>query len=107
MTLTRDYKETIRARIQSDPAFKAALLIDALECFLSGDVETGKIVLRDFIKATSGFEQLSKTVDKKPESIIRMLGPKGNPTANNLFSIIAQIQKQERVHFEIGIEKVA
>jgi len=104
---TRDYKETIRARVQRDPAFREALLKDALGCFLSGDVETGKIVLKDFIKSTSSFEEISKTVNKKPESLIRMLGPKGNPTANNLFQIFAQLQKQEGVHFEIGIEKVA
>ena len=102
---TRDYKETIRARVQRDPEFREALLTEAIECLLSGDVDTGKAVLRDYIKATSGFEALSKTIDKKPESLIRMLGTKGNPTANNLFQIIAQIQKQENVHFEVGLSR--
>ena len=105
MTLTRDYKETIRARVQSDPAFRDALLKEAIECLLSGDVDTGKAVLKDFIKATSGFEKLSRTVDKKPESLIRMLGQKGNPTANNLFQIIAQIQKQARLHFRVSLTR--
>ncbi|MFI5323337.1 MAG: DNA-binding protein [Thermodesulfobacteriota bacterium] len=103
MTITRDYKETIRDRVQGDPAFKQALLKEAIECLLSGDVNTGKAVLKDFIKATSGFESLSRTVDKKPESLIRMLGPKGNPTATNLFQIIAQIQKQEGLHMEVNL----
>lgn len=95
MALTRGYKETIRARVQRDPEFKEALLKEAIECLLAGDVDTGKSILRNFIKAAIGFEELSKVVDKKSESLIRMLGPKGNPTANNLFQIIAQIQKQE------------
>ena len=54
MALTRDFKETIRARIECDPDFRKALL-EGVECFLSGDVETGKSVLRDYISATIGF----------------------------------------------------
>jgi DNA-binding phage protein len=103
MTMTRDYKEAIRARVQRDPAFRIALLQEAIECLMSGDVDTGKAILRDFIKATSGFEELSRKIHKKPESLIRMLSPKGNPTANNLFQIIAQLQKQEGMHLEIKV----
>jgi hypothetical protein len=55
MTLTRDCKETIRARVQRDPGFREALLRKGVENFLSGDVETEKIILRDFINATVGF----------------------------------------------------
>jgi hypothetical protein len=58
MTLTRDFKETIRARVERDPAFREALLKEGVECLLSGDVETGKTVLRDYINATIGFEAL-------------------------------------------------
>ncbi len=103
MVLTRDYKETIRSRVKRDPEFKKALLKEAIECLLTGDLDTGKSILRDFIKATIGFEELSRIVDKKSESLIRMFGPKGNPTANNLFQIIAQIQKKEGVHLEIKV----
>ena len=58
MALTRDFKETVQARAQSDPAFRRALLQEAVECLLSGDVGTGEIVLRDYINATMGFEEL-------------------------------------------------
>lgn len=102
---TRDYKETIRARVQGDPAFKEALLKEAIDCLLSGDVDTGKAVLKDFIKATTGFERLSKEVSKSPESLIRMLGPQGNPTSTNLFQIIAQIQQQEGWRMEVSLSK--
>lgn len=101
----KDYKETIRSRVRRDPEFREALLKEAIESLLSGDVDTGKSILRDFIKATSGFETLSKHLGKKPESLIRMLSPRGNPTANNLFQIISRIQKQERIHFEVEIER--
>ncbi|MGO4319687.1 transcriptional regulator, partial [Agrobacterium sp. MCAB5] len=63
MALTREFKQTVKARAEKDPAFRAALLSDAVELLLEGDVETGKSVLRDFINATIGFETLSKHVD--------------------------------------------
>ena len=47
MTLTHDFKETIRARAQSDPDSRQALLREAVECVIMGDVATGKAVLRD------------------------------------------------------------
>ena len=101
MTLTRDFKETIQARVERDPAFREALLKEGIECLLSGDVETGKTVLRDYINATIGFEALGDLTDKSPKSLIRMFGPKGNPQARNLFEIIGYLQEREGVHFEV------
>ncbi len=58
MTLTRDFKETIPARAERDPAFRRELLKEGVQCLLSGEVDTGKTVLRDYINATMGFEEL-------------------------------------------------
>jgi hypothetical protein len=52
MALSRDFKETVRARAQREPEFRRALLHEGVECLLSGDVDTGKIVLRDYLEAT-------------------------------------------------------
>ncbi len=101
MALTRDFKETIQARVKRDPAFREALLKEGVECLLSGDVETGKTVLRDYINATIGFEALGDLTDKSPKSLMRMFGPKGNPQARNLFEIIGYLQEREGFHFEI------
>lgn len=57
MPLTRDFRETIQARVQSDPVFRQELLKEGVECLLSGEVEVGKAVLRDLINATGGFHQ--------------------------------------------------
>ena len=57
MPLTRDFRETIQARVQRDPAFREELLKEGVECLLSGEVEVGKAALRDFISATGGFEK--------------------------------------------------
>jgi hypothetical protein len=58
MALTRDLKETIQARVERDPAFREALLKEGVECLLSGYVETGKAVLRNYINATIGSAEL-------------------------------------------------
>jgi len=92
MALTRDFKETIRARVQSDPGFRKAPLREGIENFLSGDVETGKIIPRDFINATVGFSKLSDITRRPAKSLMRMLGPRGNPQARNLFEIVKYLQ---------------
>ena len=46
MALTRDFTSTIKARADKDPKFRIGLLIEAAECFLNGDVDTGKTLLR-------------------------------------------------------------
>jgi hypothetical protein len=102
MALTRDFKETIQARVRRDPAFRKALLIEGIESFLAGDVETGKAVLRDCINATVGFGELGKAVKRSPKSLMRMLGPSGNPQARNLFEIVEYLQRKERVRFKVA-----
>ena len=101
MALTRDFKETIQARVKRDPAFREELLREGVECLLSGDLDTGKAVLRDYINATVGFEELAARTDKSPKSLMRMFGPKGNPQARNLFEIIGYLQEREGVSLEV------
>ena len=101
MPLTRSFKETVRERARREPEFRALLLKEAVECFLEGDLDTGKIILRDYINATLGFEQLADLLDKSPKSLMRMLGPRGNPAARNLFDIIARLQEKEGIRFKV------
>src|SRR6187551_1254165 len=93
MALTRDFKETIKARAERDSAFREALLTEAVELLIAGDVEIGKAVLRDYINATVGFEKLAKATGTPSKSLMRMFGPKGNPCANNLFAVIGKLQR--------------
>jgi hypothetical protein len=101
MPLTRDFKETIKARAERDAAFRKELLIESIEALLSGDVDTGKAILRDYINATVGFADLSQAVHRSPKSLMRMFGADGNPQAENLFQIIAYLQKEEGVHLKV------
>jgi hypothetical protein len=105
MPLTRDFKETIQARVQKDPAFRNELLREGIECLLSGDLETGKAILRDYINATVGFEKLGTLTHKPAKSLMRMFGLKGNPRARNLFEIIAHLQKSSGLR--LGFQQVS
>jgi hypothetical protein len=60
MPLTHDFKETIRARARAEPEFRGALLREAVECIIAGDLATGKAVLGDYVNATVGFQVLEK-----------------------------------------------
>lgn len=107
MPLTKDFKETVQARVSRDPAFRKELLREGVESFLSGDVDTGKIILRDYINATIGFDELAEITHHSPKSLMRMLGPSGNPYARNLFDILKTLQQKEHVRFTLKAAKAA
>jgi hypothetical protein len=101
MALTKSFKELVQGRIARDPDFAAALLREGIDTMLTGDVDTGKAILRDYIKATVGFEKLGKATDKPAKSLIRMFGPRGNPQARNLFGVIGYLQQQAGVELHV------
>src|SRR5271168_1750505 len=101
MPLTRYIKETIRARAERDPKFRQALLREGVEAMLAGDAAVAKAILRDYIDATVGFDNLAKATRIPSKSLMRMLGPTGNPRADNLFEILSFLQRREGVRFEI------
>ena len=101
MPLTKDFKETVRERARKDRRFRQALLSEAADSFLAGDVSTGKAVLRDYVHATIGFEELGRATKKSPKSLLRMLGPSGNPQASNLFAILEYLQKKENIRLSV------
>ena len=105
MPLTHDFKETIRARAQADSEFRQALLREAIECFINGELATGKAVLRNYVNATVGFQDLEKRTRIPAKSLMRMLGPKGSPSAENLTSILTILQRTEGVRFTCAISR--
>src|SRR5437588_6280733 len=104
MPLTRDFKETIRARVERDPNFRKELLREGIECMLTGDVATAKTILRDYINATVGFAELAHATHIPPKSLMRMLGPAGNPRTDNLFEVVSFLQHREGVRFKVKAE---
>lgn len=101
MALTRDFRETVVARVQRDPKFRQALFTEAINAYLAGDTQTGKAILRDLVNATVGFEELATAVKKPSKSLHRMLAPRGNPSTENFFGIVSALQKRTRVKLRV------
>ena len=101
MPLTKDFNETIKLKIQQSEGFRRALLREAVGCMISGDVETGKSVLRKYINGTVGFVKLGADLGRSPKVLMRMFSSTGNPQAKNLFEIVAYLQKIEATVLEV------
>ncbi len=107
MALTRDFKRTVVERVQRDPAFAKALLDEAATLFLNGEPETARLILRDLINATVGFEELAAETSKPSKSLHRMLSEKGNPSMDNLAAIFSAIRKKLGVGIEVHTVELA
>jgi DNA-binding phage protein len=105
MVLTRDFKDTVAARVQSDPAFAQALLEEAITLFVNGEPESAKLILRDLVNATVGFEALAVEIQKPTKSLHRMLSRSGNPTMSNISAVFAAIKHalKVEVHTHVGM----
>lgn len=107
MALTRNFKQTVLERVERDPEFAKALLDEAATLFLSGEPETARLILRDLINATLGFEQLGKMTETPSKSLHRMLSPRGNPSMDNLSAIFGAVRQWLKVGFEVHTVKAA
>lgn len=93
MALTREYKETVLARIKRDPDFARALYAEALDAVLTGETDEGLSMLRDLVHAEITFKELAKQTGFDEKSLHRMLSRRGNPTARTLAKIVAAIRE--------------
>ena len=107
MALSRSFRETVADRARRDPAFAAALVEEALQTMIEGDFETARTMLRDCINATVGFEALSLETHIATKSLMRMVGPRGNPTATNLFAMVGALQKRAGLVAHVQVEAAA
>lgn len=101
MPLTRDFRQTVQARAARDAAFRKALFQEAVQTLLAGDIDAGRAATRDYINATIGFGKLSVALGRPEKSLMRMFGPGGNPTAENLLAVIGVLQKKTGVHLQV------
>jgi len=100
MGLTRDFRDTVVERVRREPEFARALLDEAATLFLNGEADTARIILRDLVNATVGFETLAVEIAKPAKSLHRMLSKNGNPTMDNLAAILGVIRKQLGVQIQ-------
>ena len=105
MALTRSFKQTVVERIERDPKFPRALLDEAATLFLSDEPETARLILRDLVNATLGFEQLAELTAKPSKSLHRMLSSNGNPSMDNLAAIFGAVRANLKVDLEVRAVK--
>ena len=72
-----------------------------MECLLTGDVDTGKAVLRNLHQRhnrISGAWRADRQVAQESDAYVQ---PQRQPQARNLFKIIGYLQKREGLHLKI------
>ena len=102
MALTRDYTETVLARIKRDRKFARALYAEAVGALLEGDTAEGLSMLRDLVHAEITFKELARQTGLGEKTLHRMLNRNGNPTARNLGMIVRSIA--EDLHIKPRVE---
>ena len=98
---TTPFYDTVRERAVNDADFRVTLLVMAAEAIVSGDLDESKAALRTYINSTTGYKHIAEVVGVHPKSLIRMLGPKGNPRASTFVSLLAQTLKLEDIRIEV------
>jgi len=107
MALTRQFKKTISDRVRRDPHFARAMLDEAAMLFLNGEPDTARLILRDLVNATVGFEKLAASTRKPAKSLHRMLSKNGNPTMDNLAAILSVVRRKLGVEIQARAVKAA
>lgn len=96
-TQTRYFRDTVRHRIQRDKDFHAEVLASMVTQLLEGDLDMARYQFREYIIGDMGLEQFAEEVKIPAKSLSRMLGPKGNPTSQNLIKIIRSISARHNI----------
>jgi DNA-binding phage protein len=107
MALTRDFKQTVALRVARDPKFAKAMLDEAATLFLNGEPETARLILRDLVNSTVGFEGLASATAKPSKSLHRMLSSNGNPSMDNLAAIFSAVRRRLKVGIAVHTVKMA
>ena len=95
--IRRTFRKSVRARAVRDPLFRVSLLEAGLDALLGGDLPGFRDGIRSYVNATLGFARLSARSGIPEKSLMRMLGPAGNPRAAHLATIIGAISEHEGV----------
>jgi hypothetical protein len=107
LPLTVDFNDIVVKQLQGSAKFRRAYLRESVSCMLSGDLVTGKSLLRKYINGTVGFIALGKALKKDSKTLMRMFSKVGNPTVRNFFEAVAYLQKIEGTVLEVVDKKAA
>ena len=107
MGLTRDFKHSVVDRARREPAFGRYLLDEAAMLFLNGEPGPARLILRDLVNATLGFERLASTTDTPAKSLHRMLSTRGNPSMDHLAAIFDAMRQTLGVSMKVRTVRAA
>ena len=99
--VTVPLSEVVQGRVRRDPGFAAALLEEATRSFLAGETAVARAHVRDVIKGTVGYAELARRTGTPETSLVRMFGPNGNPTAENLSTVFMHLQRAGGVQLQV------
>jgi DNA-binding phage protein len=94
MALTRNSRHTVIDRIRQDRAFAVTLLEEAQTAFVQGEPALARLILRDLVHGTIGFEGVAAEMQTPSKSLHRMLSARGNPCMDNLSMIFDILRKK-------------
>lgn len=103
MALTREYKQTVLARIKRDPKFARALYAEAVNALIEGETDEGLSMLRDLVHAGITFKTLSEQTGFGEKTLHRMLSSRGNPTTRNLFTVTKAICSDLGIKLRVAV----
>ncbi len=107
MALTRAFKETVKERVARDADFARAMLDEAATAFLNGEPDVARLILRELVNASVGFESLAIETNRPSKSLHRMLSENGNPSMDNLAAIFGAVRKRLGVAIEVHAVEAA
>ena len=94
---TVPFEQSLKDMADESPEFAHGMLEAALNAILSGDLDEGRIHMKDYVRSTIGFQELANRTGKIDKNLMRTLGPKGNPTMANLVEIIQACIRDEDI----------
>ena len=98
LAVSLDLRQTLSEAVNRIADFMDA---EAASLFLNGEPATARVILRDLVNATVGFEGLAKATERPSKSLHRMLSANGNPSMDNLAAIFDVLRRNLQVNIEV------
>jgi DNA-binding phage protein len=99
------FDDMLNEMVVDNPQIGHEMIEEALALFFANELEDVRILLRQYVKATIGFVELSKRTGKSDKNLMRALSAKGNPTMETLGEIFHALQPEAK--FRIVTETAA
>ncbi len=88
-------------RTRRDASFAKGMLEQTVALFLAGESEAARLILRDLVTATVGFEKLAVLTNRSAKSLRAMLTCNGKPGMDALSSIFQVVRSCLDVNLEV------